>query len=66
MRWIVLLVVPIVLPSGLLRLNVPRVALPCLIEPILADFCASYPEVQVEIHVDDRLANIVAEGFGLV
>lgn len=50
-------------PSGLLRLNVPRVALPCLIEPVLADFCASYPEVQVEIHVDDRLANIVAEGF---
>lgn len=50
-------------PSGLLRLNVPRVALPSLIEPVLAGFCASYPEVQVEIHVDDRLANIVAEGF---
>lgn len=50
-------------PSGLLRLNVPRVALPSLIEPILAEFCARYPEVQIEIHVDDRLANIVTEGF---
>jgi DNA-binding transcriptional LysR family regulator len=50
-------------PSGLLRLNVPRVAMPSLIEPILADFCRAYPEVQVEIFVDDRLANIVEGGF---
>jgi DNA-binding transcriptional LysR family regulator len=50
-------------PSGLLRLNVPHVALPILIEPILPDFCRAYPEVQVEIHIDDQLANIVEEGF---
>lgn len=50
-------------PTGLLRLNIPRVAMPSLIEPILAEFCRTYPEVQVEIFVDDRLANIVEGGF---
>ncbi|KAA2236302.1 LysR family transcriptional regulator [Salinarimonas soli] len=50
-------------PSGLLRLNVPRVALASLIEPVLASFCAAHPAVQVEIHVDDRFANIVEDGF---
>jgi DNA-binding transcriptional LysR family regulator len=50
-------------PSGLLRLNVPRVALATLIEPVLAPFCQSHPEVRVEIFVDDRLANIVEDGF---
>lgn len=50
-------------PSGLLRLNVPNVVLPGLVEPLLAPFCESYPEVQVELHVSDGLANIVADGF---
>jgi DNA-binding transcriptional LysR family regulator len=50
-------------PSGLLRLNVPRVALASLIEPVLAAFCTAYPQVQVEIYVDDKLANIVEDGF---
>jgi DNA-binding transcriptional LysR family regulator len=50
-------------PCGLLRLNVPRVALTSLIEPVLASFCEAYPEVQVEIYVDDRFANIVEDGF---
>jgi DNA-binding transcriptional LysR family regulator len=50
-------------PGGLLRLNVPRVALAPLIEPVLADFCAAYPDVQVEIYVDDKFANIVEERF---
>jgi DNA-binding transcriptional LysR family regulator len=50
-------------PSGLLRLNVPRVALPLLIEPMLADFHRAYPEIQLEIFVEDRLANIVENGF---
>jgi len=50
-------------PSGLLRLNVPRVALASLIEPILPSFYQTYPEVQIEIYVDDRFANIVEDGF---
>jgi DNA-binding transcriptional LysR family regulator len=50
-------------PSGLLRLNVPRVVVDWLLAPILDRFHARYPAVQVEIHVDDRLSNIVADGF---
>jgi DNA-binding transcriptional LysR family regulator len=50
-------------PSGLLRLNVPYVALGAVIEPVLASFCAAHPGVQVEIYVDDRFANIVEDGF---
>jgi len=50
-------------PSGLLRLNVPRVVLDWLLAPILDRFHARYPTVQVEVHVDDRLGNIVADGF---
>ncbi len=50
-------------PSGLLRLNVPRVALTSMIEPVLASFCAAHPAVQVEIFVEDRFANIVEDGF---
>jgi DNA-binding transcriptional LysR family regulator len=50
-------------PSGRLRLNVPRVALPLLIKPMLADFHRAYPAIQLEIFVEDRLANIVESGF---
>lgn len=50
-------------PSGLLRLNVPRVALPGIVEPVLAEFRAAYPAVEVEITVEDRSVNIVEEGF---
>jgi DNA-binding transcriptional LysR family regulator len=50
-------------PSGLLRLNVPRVALPGIVEPLLGPFRAAYPAVEVEITVEDRSVNIVEEGF---
>ncbi len=50
-------------PSGLLRLNVPRVALPGIVEPVLTEFRAAYPAVEVEITVEDRSVNIVEEGF---
>jgi DNA-binding transcriptional LysR family regulator len=50
-------------PVGHLRLNVPRIALAGLIEPILSGFNAAYPEVTIEIFVEDRLANIVEDGF---
>src|SRR5262245_58497154 len=36
-------------PAGLLRLTVPRVVMPILLEPLVASFCRAYPEVEVEI-----------------
>lgn len=50
-------------PAGRLRLNVPRVAFRAVIEPVLAGFMATYPELEVEIVLDDRFVDIVKEGF---
>src|SRR5262245_58199960 len=48
--------------SGLLRLSLPRLA-GYLIEPHLAAFFERYPNVRIELAFDDRLVNIVEEGF---
>lgn len=49
--------------SGLLRLNVPRVALPIAITPILRELARRHPGLVVEIASDDSLTDIVAGGF---
>ena len=50
-------------PAGLLRLTVPRVVVPILLEPLIASFCQAYPEVEVEIAARAALVDIAAEGF---
>jgi DNA-binding transcriptional LysR family regulator len=50
-------------PSGLLRLNVPRIANELIIQPMVGRFLAAYPEVRLEVASFDGLADIVAEGF---
>jgi DNA-binding transcriptional LysR family regulator len=50
-------------PSGLLRLSVPRAAVPILLEPLIASFCQAYPEVEVEIAASKELIDLAAEGF---
>lgn len=50
-------------PSGTLRLNVPRPAARLVLAPLLARFVAAYPRVQVEVVTDDRLTDIVDSGF---
>jgi len=49
--------------TGLLRLNAPRVALPVVINPILAELTRRHPGLIVEIASDDALTDIVAQGF---
>jgi DNA-binding transcriptional LysR family regulator len=49
--------------SGLLRLNVPSIALPIVTTPVVHAMAKRFPEVTVEIFVDDAIANIVADGF---
>lgn len=49
-------------PAGLLRLNMPRAVVPLLIEPIIADFCAKYPDVDVEIIGEDAMVDLAASG----
>ncbi len=48
---------------GRLRISVPRVAVPSVITPVLPTFRGRHPRIEVEISVDDRLVDIVAEGF---
>ena len=49
-------------PSGLLRLNMPRAVVSLLIEPIIGDFCAAHPEVDVEIAAEDGLIDLAESG----
>jgi DNA-binding transcriptional LysR family regulator len=49
-------------PAGLLRLNMPRSVVPLLIEPIIADFCDQYPDVDVEVTGEDALVDLAASG----
>lgn len=50
-------------PGGTLRLTVPQVAIPTLIEPNLSDFLRRYPELRVDIRVDSALNDLIAEGL---
>ena len=50
-------------PAGLLRLSVPRVALPLVIEPALADFRRAYPDVAVDIDVNDGAVDLTANNL---
>jgi DNA-binding transcriptional LysR family regulator len=50
-------------PSGLLRLAVPRAAVPIVLQPVLASFCAAYPGVTVEIAASEELIDLAKHGF---
>jgi DNA-binding transcriptional LysR family regulator len=49
--------------TGVLRLNVPRVAMPIAITPIVSTMAWRHPDLTVEITQDDGLVDIVAGGF---
>ncbi len=48
---------------GHLRLSVPRLAMPFVIDPVLPKFRTRHPRIEVDVAVSDRLVDIVAEGF---
>ncbi|MGS1097332.1 LysR family transcriptional regulator (plasmid) [Aquamicrobium terrae] len=53
------------LPVGTLRVSAPMtVALVCLSEAI-PDFLSRYPDLSLELHLDDRRVDVVREGFDL-
>ncbi|MDB4933333.1 MAG: Transcriptional regulator, LysR family [Labilithrix sp.] len=49
--------------AGTLRLDVPRVASAAVLEPVLAEFLAAYPEIRLDIAIDDGFTSIVERGF---
>ena len=50
-------------PSGKVRISVSRQAARTLIWPMLAAFLAQYPEIEVELSLDEGLVDIVAGRF---
>jgi len=50
-------------PSGLLRLNLSRIACAMLLEPVLSDFLRAYPEIRLDVALDDGFVDIVKDGF---
>jgi DNA-binding transcriptional LysR family regulator len=50
-------------PVGNLRLSVPRMALPLIVMPLLPRFREAYPDISVEISVEDAAVDITQRGF---
>ncbi|TCU72202.1 LysR family transcriptional regulator [Bradyrhizobium sp. R2.2-H] len=51
------------LPVGTLRINVPRDAARLVLGPALCTFFATFPDVHLDVTVDDHFVDIVAQGF---
>ena len=50
-------------PSGLLRLNLARAAYMTVMKPLMSQFLAAYPDIDVEMVIDNGLVDITARGF---
>lgn len=50
-------------PRGSLRVTVPSVVAQTVIQPLLAEFMARWPDVQLDIRVEDGLTDLVANGL---
>jgi DNA-binding transcriptional LysR family regulator len=50
-------------PSGLLRIAVPRAVIPLILEPVIASFCQTYPDIELEIAASNEMVELAAGGF---
>jgi DNA-binding transcriptional LysR family regulator len=50
-------------PAGTLRVTLPRVASELLVLPHLGEFARRYPQIRLELALDDGFTDLVAEGF---
>jgi DNA-binding transcriptional LysR family regulator len=51
-------------PRGRLRVSLPLVS--GLVLPVLADFMAAYPQIQLDLDFSDRIVDVIEEGFDAV
>jgi len=49
--------------TGVLKLNAPRLALPLAVTPVIVAMSAAYPDLTVELTLDEGLVDIVTGGF---
>jgi DNA-binding transcriptional LysR family regulator len=50
-------------PAGRLRLNIPQTVYPNFLKPVIASFIKKYPDVTVEIFLENAATNIFERGF---
>jgi DNA-binding transcriptional LysR family regulator len=50
-------------PTGTLRLTVPPPAAEFLLAPVITQFLKAYPDIKLDVTVDDALTDIVAERY---
>jgi DNA-binding transcriptional LysR family regulator len=50
-------------PAGTLRVTVPQVAARALLQPLLAEFLATYPRIVLDLRVENTLTDLVGEGL---
>lgn len=50
-------------PSGTIRINAPDYAISCVLWPRLQEFIIAYPDVRVELMLDNGLSDIVTERY---
>jgi len=50
-------------PSGVLRINAARISIAMVLQPLLAGFLKTYPDVQIELTNDEGYIDIVERGF---
>jgi DNA-binding transcriptional LysR family regulator len=48
---------------GRLKISIPRVAIPLVVDPLVPAFRARHPRIDVEVVVEERLVDLVAEGY---
>ncbi len=50
-------------PAGILRLTALRSGYADVLRPKLAQFLAAYPDIRIEVSIDEKLVDVVTEGF---
>ena len=52
-------------PSGKVRLTAPRFVFTSFLQPIYAEFCQRFPEIELEISLFDGTVDILEQGFDI-
>lgn len=52
-------------PSGKVSITLPKFVYQYFLRPIYAEFCQRYPDIQLEISINDATVNIISEGIDL-